>query len=98
MPTYRPIGNNVILAPIKPDLKLGSGLVRPEAYVDARAFKQYRVMATGPGKRLKNGAYRPIEVEVGSNVMATEIHDHGTFPDGCKVMDASELIATWGSE
>jgi co-chaperonin GroES (HSP10) len=92
----RPLGNNVILAPVSKTQVLPFGLVLPPNHVDPHSFKQYRVMAIGPGKRQKNGTCRPIEVEVGNHVLAQGTYDHGTLPDGCKVMDASEIIATWG--
>lgn len=91
------LGNRVLLVPLKQQSKTISGLIIPEAFQDDE--KRYRVVAVGPGKRLKDGTYKRIECKPGDIVLVAPYQAHVIVDehDGqLRIFDASaiELVET----
>lgn len=57
--------------------------------------KQYRVLAVGPGRKLKNGTIVPLEVKPGDCILAELYTDHAKLPDGTRIIDAKDILAVW---
>lgn len=70
--TIKPIGNKVLCYQVMPDTFTKGGLHLVSKYLDDR--KKFRVLACGPGKRLKDGTLAPIEASPG-DIVLTEILD-----------------------
>lgn len=97
--TIKPIGNKVLCYQVMPALKTNGGLVLLEKYEDDR--KRFRVLACGPGKRLKDGTLAPIEASPG-DIVLTEMmgRDRAQLEDGTGrwVIDATEIVAVLKEE
>ncbi len=53
----------------------------------------YRVIATGPGRLLKNGDYLPIESRVGDRILCHAFQGtRFTFEDKRKIIDAGDVM------
>jgi chaperonin GroES len=92
----RILGNRVLLKPLEPAERVGSIFI-PERFRhhDPRLVAQYRVLAVGPGRLLKNGTLVPVEVKPGDVVLTNLYSDHQTLPDGTKLVDAGQIEAHW---
>lgn len=91
------LGNRVLLVPLKQQSQSAGGIVIPEAYQDDE--KRYRVLAVGPGKRLKNGGYKRIECKPGDVVLVAPYQAHVIIDEidgSLRIFDASaiELVET----
>jgi chaperonin GroES len=82
----RPLGDRVVLEPLKEEEKTKSGIYLPET-ADREKPEQGKVIAVGPG-RLEEGKRVPMEVKVGDIVIFTK---YG--PNEVKVDDKEYLIA-----
>lgn len=85
-------GNRVLLVPLKQQSKTISGLHIPEAFQDDE--KRYKVIAVGPGKRLKDGTYKRIECQPGDIVLVAPYQAHVIIDelDGqLRIFDASAI-------
>lgn len=92
--TIKPLGNKVLCAQIMPEMQTASGILFLEKYRDDR--KRFRVLACGPGLRLKNGALKPIEAEPGDQIICNMLgQDRYQLEDGTQrwVIDAREIVA-----
>jgi chaperonin GroES len=64
----KPLENQVILKPVKPEEVTKSGIILPET-AGKEATKQGVVEAVGEGKLLENGQRQPMSVKVGDRVI-----------------------------
>lgn len=63
-----PLGDRVLVKPIKEEEVTASGIVLPET-VDKEKKMEGEVIAVGPGKLLENGSRAIMEVKVGDKVI-----------------------------
>ena len=68
------LGNRVLVVPLKQQSKTISGIEIPPQFQDDE--KRYKVVAVGPGKRLKNGTYKRIECKPGDIVLVAPYQAH----------------------
>lgn len=64
----KPLGDRVILKPLRGEEATKAGIILPDT-VDKERPEKGEVMATGPGKLLKDGSRAPMSVKVGDKVM-----------------------------
>lgn len=64
----RPLGDRVIVRPMKGDEVTKSGIILPDT-VEKEKPEQGSVVAVGPGKLLENGTLAPMSVKVGDTVL-----------------------------
>jgi len=64
----KPLGDHVVVQPIKEKEITVSGIVLPDT-VDKEKKAQGKVMAVGPGKLLDNGNRAKMEVSVGQTIL-----------------------------
>jgi chaperonin GroES len=97
----RPLGNHVLIGPIPPSEIIAqppqNRIIVPDSCEDPRKHKQFRVLAVGPGKLLKNGQRLAPEVAVGDYVMFSGDFDHKELEDGRKLVNADQLLAKWSA-
>jgi chaperonin GroES len=63
-----PLGDRVVVKPLKEDEVTKGGIVLPET-VDKEKPEKGEVMAVGPGRLLDNGTRAPIDVKVGDKIL-----------------------------
>ena len=85
-PKIQPLGDRVVLEPVKEEERTKSGIYLPET-ADRERPEQGKVVAVGPGK-LEDGKRIPMEVKVGDMVIYTK---YG--PNEVKIDDIEYLIA-----
>lgn len=86
------LGNRVLLVPLKQSNVTSGGILLAETYQDDE--KRYRVVAVGPGLRMKNGEYKRIECKPGDVVLVAPYQAHTIIdePDGqLRIFDASAI-------
>jgi chaperonin GroES len=81
-----PLGDYVLLEPIKQEEKTKSGILLPESAEKERP-EQGKVIAVGPGRRDEKGNLIPVSVKPGQKVLFKK---YG--PDEIKVDDKEYLI------
>ncbi|MBI5135141.1 co-chaperone GroES [Candidatus Uhrbacteria bacterium] len=64
----RPLGDHVIVDPMKPEEKTKAGIIIPGT-ADKEKPEQGTVLAIGPGKLNEQGTRMPMSVKVGDKVM-----------------------------
>ncbi len=82
----QPLSDHILIEPLKEERKKG-GIILPDT-VDKEKSEKGRVVATGPGKRDKDGKRTPLEVKKGNIVLFTK---YG--PSEVKIDDKEYLIA-----
>ena len=82
----RPLGDHVIVKPLKEDEITKSGIVLPDT-VDKEKPEKGEVIAIGPGKILDNGQRAAMSVKVGDKVVFKKYS-----PDEIKVEDEEVLV------
>ncbi|MEK7158538.1 MAG: co-chaperone GroES [Patescibacteria group bacterium] len=63
-----PLGDRVVVKPLKEDEMTKGGIVLPET-VDKEKPEKGEVIAVGPGRLLDNGTRAPIDVKVGDKIL-----------------------------
>jgi len=66
--TIRPLGDRVVVKPVKEEEMTKSGIVLPDT-IEKEKKAEGEVVAIGPGKLLDSGALAPMEVKVGDRVL-----------------------------
>lgn len=90
----RLFGELILVEPLPQKLQSSGGILFAERYRDDR--KQFKVLAVGPGRRLKNGSVIPLEIKPGDHVLAELYTDtRYEFEDGRKIIDAKQCVAVW---
>lgn len=87
------LGNRVLLEPLPLKVFSPGGILFTQIWQDDE--KQYRVLAVGPGRKLKNGTVVPPEVKPGDYVLAELYGEHIKLPDGRRIIDAKDILAVW---
>ena len=82
----RPLGDHVIVKPLKEDEITKSGIVLPDT-VDKEKPEKGEVIAIGPGKILDNGQRAAMSVKVGDKVVFKKYS-----PDEIKVEDRKSVV------
>ena len=90
----KPLGNNVVLLPLKEEEVTKSGIVLPDT-VDKEKKAQGEVVAVGPGKLLENGSRAAVEVKPGDKVIFEKWGGEDVELDGkeYKIVDAEKILA-----
>lgn len=93
MAKIRPLGENIIVKPIREE-ETTSGIVIP-ATVDKEKPERGEVIALGPGKLLDSGGRASIDVKVGQKVLFKKYSPDEIKVDGEEflVIAASDIIA-----
>mgnify|MGYP001596306599 CR=1 FL=1 len=92
--SVKPLGDHVIVKPLKEDEKTASGIVLPDTVEKERPEKG-QVIAMGPGKLLENGTRAPMQIKVGDKVMFKKYSPDEIKIDGEEmlVISESDIIA-----
>ncbi len=93
MLTIQPLGNQVVIKPLKTDEKTKSGILLPSKETKP---EQGEVLAVGPGKRNEKGDRMAIDVKVGEKVIFKRYAPNEFEIDGeiLYIIDADDIIAT----
>lgn len=83
----QPLGDKILLKPLAEEEKTKSGIILPDTAEKEKPEKG-EVIATGPGKELKDGGKSEMPVKVGDKVLFTK---YG--PTEIKLEDEEYLIA-----
>jgi chaperonin GroES len=83
----KPLSNNILIEPLKPEQKTKAGILLPETAEKERP-EQGKVIAVGPGKRTSQGKFIPLGVKPGQKVLFTK---YG--PNEIKINEKEYLIA-----
>lgn len=81
-----PLHDKVVIKPLPAEEVTASGIVLPDT-VDKEKPMQGKVVAVGPGKRLKSGETTPMSVKVGDKVLFTKY-----APDEVEIDDEEYLV------
>lgn len=87
------LGNRVHVAPLPAHRFSPGGLTLVQIFQDDE--KRYRVLASGPGRKLKDGTIIPTGVKRGDCVLAELYTEHVKLPDGTRIIDAKDILAVW---
>jgi chaperonin GroES len=76
----RPLGDRVVIKRVEGEEKTKGGIIIPDSAKEKPV--EAEVIAVGPGKALKDGKIRPLEVKIGNHVLigkwtGTEIKHEG---------------------
>ena len=82
----KPLGDHILIEPLKQEEKTKSGILLPETATKERP-EQGKVIAVGSGKRSEDGKITPLEVKAGDVVLFTK---YG--PNEVKIEDKDYLI------
>lgn len=83
----KPLSNHILIQPIKVEEKTKAGILLPGTAERERP-EQGKVIATGPGKRGRDGKIIPLEIKPGQRVLFTK---YG--PNEIKMNDKEYLMA-----
>ncbi|MCD6097082.1 co-chaperone GroES [bacterium] len=84
--SLRPLGNHIIVKPIKEDRATKAGIVLPDTAEEEKPEKG-EVIAVGPGKILENGKRQTPDLKVGDKIIFKKYS-----PDEIKVDDVEYLV------
>ena len=91
----RPLGDRLIVRRFQAEERTAGGLILPDTAKNKP--QKGEVLAVGPGKLLKDGTRRGLQVKVGDTVLFTawagdEFHDRGS-QDEILVMHEEDVLA-----
>lgn len=89
-----PMGDHVLVKPLKEEEVTKSGIFLPET-ADKEKKMEGEVIAVGPGKTLDNGTISVIAVKVGQNVLFKKWGGDEVEIDGeeYKIISADDILA-----
>ncbi len=94
MMNIKPLGDRVVVKPLKKEEKTASGIVLPDT-VEKEQKAEGEIVAVGPGKLLESGLRASMEVKVGDHVLfekwgGEEVEiDHAEY----KIVSAEKILA-----
>jgi len=90
----RPLGDHVLVKPIKEEEVTKSGIVLPDT-VDKEKKMEGEVIAVGPGKILENGGRSVMQVQVGQHVLFKKWGGDEVKVDGeeYKIVSEDDILA-----
>jgi len=65
----RPLGDRIVIRRFESDEKTSGGILLPDTA--KQKPQKGKVLAVGPGKQIKDGTRRPLQVKVGDTVLFT---------------------------
>lgn len=89
----RPLGNRVLVRRLETEEKLKGGILLPETA--KKKQEQAEVIATGPGKKDKNGALIPMPVKTGDVILMEKYSGQEITLDDQEfvILKADDIIA-----
>jgi chaperonin GroES len=89
----RPLDDRVVIEPLEAEEKTAGGIVLPDAAKEKP--QRGRVVAVGKGKRLDDGSFCKISLEVGDEVIFGKYSGSEVEVDGkdLKIMRESDVLA-----
>ncbi len=84
----QPLGHGIVVRPIDLDRITAAGIIIPDCHKERHIHGD--VLAVGPGKRLKSGKVRPMDVQVGDRVYFRELSGTKHQIDGEDVIVITE--------
>lgn len=91
--SIRLMGNRVLLEQLPKETKSAGGIHLLSQFNDDR--QQWRVVAVGPGRKLKDGTIVPPEVKAGDKCLCRMDYDFIALDNGMRVIDAKHLEMKW---
>lgn len=90
----RPLGDQVLVKPVKEQEVTASGIVLPDT-ADKEKKAEGEVIAVGPGKLMKNGERQPMDVKVGDMVLFKKWGGNEVEFDGeeYKIVSQEDILA-----
>lgn len=88
MTNIKPLGDHILIEPIKEEEKTKAGIFLPETASKEKS-EEGKVIAVGPGRKTDDGKIIPVSVKPGDKVLFTK---YG--PNEIKVDDKEYLIAS----
>ena len=64
---FRPLGDRVLVKRLEEELKSPGGIVIPDSAAEKPA--RGKVLAAGPGKKTEDGKIKPLDVQIGDDVL-----------------------------
>ena len=91
--SYKPLFDNVLVAPLEPESKTASGILLPDSVKEKPQMG--KVMAIGPGAADSNGKLVPMQVKAGQTVLykkwgGTEIKVKG---EDWMILEQKDILA-----
>jgi chaperonin GroES len=92
MTNIKPLGDHVLVKPVKQEEKTNSGIYLPDSAKDKP--QEGEVLAVGSGKYIE-GVLKPLEVKVGDKVIYTKYGGDEIKVDGeeLKLVSESDILA-----
>ncbi|MSQ14136.1 MAG: co-chaperone GroES [Dehalococcoidia bacterium] len=92
--SFEPLGDRVLVKPVKAEEKTRSGLVLPDTAKERP--QEGEVVAVGRGLQTKDGVYLPLEVKKGDHVLYAKFSGMELKEDGVDFLLLSErdILAT----
>ena len=84
-----PCSDNILIESIKGEEKTKSGILLPDSATKERP-EQGKVIATGPGKKNKQGVVIPVSIQVGQKVLFSKYGPNEIKVDGKEYLVAKE--------
>jgi chaperonin GroES len=84
-----PCSDNILIESIKAEEKTKSGILLPASSEKERP-EQGKVIATGPGKKNKQGVVIPVSIKVGQKVLFSKYGPNEIKVDGKEYLIAKE--------
>ncbi len=94
MQKIKPLGDRVVVNPLKKEEVTASGIVLPDT-VEKEQKAQGIVVAVGPGKLLESGVRAPMDVKVGDTVLFEKWggEDVELGDEEYKIVSAEKILA-----
>ena len=89
MPNIKPLGNHLLIEPMKVERKTETGIFLPET-AEKEKSEQGMVIAVGDGKKTDDGKIVPMSVRPGQKVLFTKYGPHEIKVDNKEYLIASE--------
>ena len=85
----KPLGDHILIEPIKEDAKTKAGIFLPETTSKEKS-EEGKIIATGPGRKTDDGKIIPMSVKPGDKVLFTKYGPNEIKVDGKEYLIATE--------